>query len=51
MKTDSDKNEFEGLKNLLTFLHKSQGNIQAHELRINKEIELERALDVFFVSL
>ena len=35
------------MKNLLLFLHKSLRNIEAHELRYDKDIELDRALDIF----
>ena len=47
MSSVSEKDEFEGVKNLFLYLHKSVRNYEAHETRLNNEIELERALDLF----
>lgn len=45
--TASERNEFFGFKNLLLFLHKSIRNFEAHETRLNNDLELEMVLDLF----
>lgn len=47
MSSITDKDEFEGLKNLLLFLHKSIRNYEAHKTRLNNEVDLDRTLDIF----
>lgn len=45
--TESEIDEFIGLKSLLLFLNKSVRNPSAHITRVNNEIEFDRALDIF----
>lgn len=45
--TESEINDFIGLKSLLLFLNKSVRNTSAHNTRLNNEIEFDRALDIF----
>lgn len=47
LKNESEIDEFQGLKYLLLYLHKSMRNFEAHETRLNNELELDKVLDVF----
>ena len=47
MKTQTDIDEFLGLKYLILYLHKSVRNLDAHITRLNNEVQLDRILDIF----
>ena len=47
MTTVSEKNEFEGFKHLLLFLHKSVRNVEAHDIRLGNDEGLDWCLNIF----